>query len=829
MLLQTAQEYKKVFENNGLDVQIMPLRHSNKNPVFKHKGGAYTPEKEKQVLADQKHWIDEKKACNLGWLMNDQLFCLDLDGAGTTPEEKEKTAANYFQMFQEKFDLTGAWIERTRKGYHLIWKKPEQLKEVTLATDAFKQAGFPGIDLVTVTGSSHNNIPTKAVLCVYPSTNKVWLDSNSPLTGHQLKEPPNDLTEWILRHRRTTAQRRVTGEERQEKKSIQIRKRVKGHGSPREIQELKLILDELPSTYYEDTGNGGDWNLWFKVMVGVQYLMGDDGYETWVAFNKKAQCWTPEMEESNKTRYWDKHIGEETTTPIKMGSFRYWIRTDNPAAWIEIGKQNLLNYHVAAFYGSWYELAEMSSLELPNIVYNKITNRWCKFEDGVWDTDYQRLIVDLNSDVRVNFEKTLESRFQEWYKGEDPDRAKAKITRVGLKFSSNPEKVVSQLKSICSKEIVFDENPWLIGVKGGWVYDLRKKCFRKAKKEDYVSKAVGFIAEDIINVSQELMDELENVLEDILPIQEQREYQLYLLALSLNGIEAKRFSCQNGSGANGKSTLFGLLKVALGDYCKNVSTEHYTTRFSQSGPRPDLLDFQGTRLFIATEPSEGERFNSGSIKKLTGGDPIRCRGMYFGETLEFYCVGQHNVLCNDLPNLSGVDGGIRRRIVNFRYPTKFVKNPDPNNKFEKLINVKFKSQEWFQQMGAAVLKLLFELHDRYLELGQAEYQLDPPKSLTILTDEWISNSIDVREVIEEYYLPNPESSERISAKDLYAIYRESDSYQQLSKKEKRLWGKKYSLQKLEEVNPLWAAAKVCNNQGTWYTIDNLIEPKELEI
>lgn len=845
-MVEMCKTYKRVFKDNDLDIQIMPLRPDNKNPIVPHKGGVYD---ENKFIYNTKNWTHKGKLCNFGLLMNEQVFCIDLDGVfdKTAPKDQQvvqqkESAEKYYKMFSEKFDLSGAWIEKTRKGYHLIWKKCDELKNCTCAPSGFKNAGYPGIDFVTISKSIHNNVATKSILAIHPSTNKNWISSNNPLNGHKIQYPPDNLVNWINENlRQSKSQSQSQPRQQIKKKTVQIRKRVQAHGTEHEINELKDILDKLPPKYYEDESHGGDWQLWFRVMLGIQYIMGESGYDTWVQFNKKSCIWDEDVQETNKRRYWDENIGIFTDNPVNIGSFRYWIQNDNPEAWIKIKQKSLLNLQLKALNGSWFDLAILAAAELPNVCYDTITNTWCKFEDGVWYMDYRKVIVDLNEIVANNFKLTLTEFFKNKKTGilatkdiEENERNQKlarvekdikKVNAICLKIGNEPDKLKKQLKEIVGKEIKFDKNPWLLGFKNGWVYDLKAKMFRQAEMDDMVSMKTNYSADEVIDVTEEQMQELKQVIEDILPDKEARDYQFYLLALALNGIEAKRFCCQNGSGANGKSTLFGLLKVALGDYCKNISTMHYTKPMNESGPRPDLLDLQNTRLFIATEPSEGERFNSGAIKKITGGDPIRCRGMWSGKTIEFYVVGQSNVLCNDKPDLEGIEGGLLRRIVNFVYPVKFVSKPDPNNPYEKPINMKYKSEEWYQTQGAVMLKWLINLHNHYLDLGQTEYQLQPPSSIVANTKEWVSDSMPFKSFLESCYRPMPRKQGiKLKAIDAHMAFRESDIYMSMTKKEKRTWSKKNCIDKLLELSPEWKNSYDGHRQQIFWV--EQIEPED---
>ena len=67
---------------------------------------------------------------------------------------------------------------------------------------------------------------------------------------------------------------------------------------------------------------------------------------------------------------------------------------------------------------------------------------------------------------------------------------------------------------------------------------------------------------------------------------------------------------------------------ALGGYAVVTSNDLLTEDISTCKPRSDLQRLRGRRLAIIQEPSTQKQFNSSSLKAITGGDTIECRGYY---------------------------------------------------------------------------------------------------------------------------------------------------------------------------------------------------------
>ena len=65
-----------------------------------------------------------------------------------------------------------------------------------------------------------------------------------------------------------------------------------------------------------------------------------------------------------------------------------------------------------------------------------------------------------------------------------------------------------------------------------------------------------------------------------------------------------------GSGANGKSTFFGVLRVMLGDYYQGIQVETFLSKAFQSSSEPyELARVKGARMVVPDEVPEGRRLN----------------------------------------------------------------------------------------------------------------------------------------------------------------------------------------------------------------------------
>lgn len=117
----------------------------------------------------------------------------------------------------------------------------------------------------------------------------------------------------------------------------------------------------------------------------------------------------------------------------------------------------------------------------------------------------------------------------------------------------------------------------------------------------------------------------------------------------------------HGSGANGKSTLFGTLQRMLGDYAVQLDP-HLLIDTGHDQHPTGLTDLRGARLAATIETEAGRRLAESLVKQLTGGDRIRARRMRC-DFFEFLPTHKLWVAGNHLPSIVGNDHAIWRRIL----------------------------------------------------------------------------------------------------------------------------------------------------------------------
>lgn len=161
---------------------------------------------------------------------------------------------------------------------------------------------------------------------------------------------------------------------------------------------------------------------------------------------------------------------------------------------------------------------------------------------------------------------------------------------------------------------------------------------------------------------------------------EQVEFFQRLIGYSLLGTPREDLLViPHGVGSNGKSTVLGKIRDALGAHAKSASAETFLSASGGQGAaagaaREDLLRLRGARFVYVGEPDEGSELREGLIKAMTGGDPIPARGLWSKTTIEVVPTWVAFMPTNHKPIVKGDDHAIWRRLMLVPFERNFDKD-----------------------------------------------------------------------------------------------------------------------------------------------------------
>jgi putative DNA primase/helicase len=147
-----------------------------------------------------------------------------------------------------------------------------------------------------------------------------------------------------------------------------------------------------------------------------------------------------------------------------------------------------------------------------------------------------------------------------------------------------------------------------------------------------------------------------------LPDEELREWVQMALGYSMLGRHSEWLFIPYGSGANGKSTILGAVRHALGEYACEAAPELLTERREQS-PSSDSAraGLRGRRFVTTVETGRSKRLAEVLMKVLTG-EPV-ITGKYMGKDyFEFQNQTAVWLATNHKPVVQASDLGVWRRI-----------------------------------------------------------------------------------------------------------------------------------------------------------------------
>ena len=154
------------------------------------------------------------------------------------------------------------------------------------------------------------------------------------------------------------------------------------------------------------------------------------------------------------------------------------------------------------------------------------------------------------------------------------------------------------------------------------------------------------------------------------------KYLIKFLGYSLSGdLSDSSINIFYGSGSNGKSTLFEIMKKMLKKYYTTLSESVMIKTDKRTSATPELIPLKDARLSVLSETNENEALNESRLKSITGGDEISARDLYKSQ-ITFHTQSKMVLVTNNLPQFNINDGGMMRRIRLFPFINKFTRTAE---------------------------------------------------------------------------------------------------------------------------------------------------------
>jgi putative DNA primase/helicase len=197
----------------------------------------------------------------------------------------------------------------------------------------------------------------------------------------------------------------------------------------------------------------------------------------------------------------------------------------------------------------------------------------------------------------------------------------------------------------------------------------------------------------------------------------------------------------------------------MGDYAKITDFETFAIK-NTSDPHSDIAALKAVRLVIAAEAKDDtkskfniKKLDTELIKKLSGGEPLKCRFLY-GEWFELFAEFKLWLMLNELPTITDNSHAMWRRLVLIPFNV-IIPQEQKILDFDKIL---------YNEERAGILLWILDGYKKYRKLGK----LKTCSAMEIAKNEYHMEQDDIlRFVNDELY----GHIETIKTKECYDLYK----------------------------------------------------------
>lgn len=553
-----------------------------------------------------------------------------------------------------------------------------------------------------------------------------------------------------------------------------------------------------------------DFDSWIKVGWALHNI-DKSLLNVWLDFSKRSS----KFKDGDCEERWNNMRNEGLT----IRSLMTWAQEDNYHKYTEFIKQEFSNTLNQSLDGSSYYVAKaLYSKYRDRFIYNPKVLSWYEFKNNRWNRihDGYTLKLLISEDFANEYLQLINKINNKAAKLSGNDKSDQ------ISKANNIQKIINNLMNITFKEkimkesiILFtdpdfndklDENYDLIGFNNG-VYDLLNDEFREGRPDDFISKSTNIEYYPFCELNP-YFPKMYKFFQEILPNNNVRNHFLLALSSCMSGHNKdEKLRIATGSGGNGKSLLFSLVQQALGDYYISCPITIITRkRNSSNQASPELLRIKGARCGCFQETDDGEKLNVGMMKEITGGDSFMVRGL-FENPIEIKPQIKFFLACNQLPELPSIDGGVKRRLENIVFGSKFVENPIKPNEFLIDNMLKQRIKEWAPLFSSYLIHLYVT---RYKKLDL----LIAPNEVKLSTESYIAENDHYTDYFINRIIFTNNKSDSITQSSMYDDFKSwyKNSRDGIFKAPSKLEFNKFMIEKIGEPKRNKWRGFIFNNQ-----------------
>ena len=562
-------------------------------------------------------------------------------------------------------------------------------------------------------------------------------------------------------------------------------------------RHLHALLDILDITYCTERGKWRDV-IFAIANTAVKNKSQTDFKPLAVWFSQKCPIkWNSAALDS----LWQEALTTTVEYPVTEYSIYYWAKACNPERYARIHEQShfaVLSKYVYEFVGKLqhYMLADVLHLMLGQKFCVDIDsgarglNSYCWFEfvtpgqpmkpGEVWkwrkevepdelqifiSGSLSKMLNDVSGDIKQRAEKAQNPEHATYFKSIIKAYSTSKTNVFNDTFKNGIIRQAAYLFRKRGFAEKLDKIPYLFGTLNG-VLKLGPKCSLIDYYHEYpISRfsPVAYIRFDPYkpNVWQKI---ILDAIADIIIEPDARDWILFHAAQGLSGDPKEGLLLLwEGGGQNGKTSFLRWVAKALGPYADKFNIQLMCCdREDADKPNSAMMKFKHLNYAYSEESNKAQTLNVARMKEMVNAGEVSGRDLHskqetFTMKANMVAASQYSFIVNT------TDHGTWRRLRHYTSKTKFRKNPDPNNIYEKKEEQKFilqyPSDPAFQ---SAFLSILVHYYERLQNEYAGELKNVPCHTIEAETEvfrsgqdalhRWITQNIVISPVSIDYSL-----------------------------------------------------------------------------
>jgi len=517
-----------------------------------------------------------------------------------------------------------------------------------------------------------------------------------------------------------------------------------------------------------------DYNTWIAIGMAIKKIFpnDEDGLELFNYFSSKGQNYDGIEITTKKFNSFDANREKG----YNVETIYYYAMQDNKPKAIDIISKNTLQLAPT-------DICSFIKLLAGNKFFYKVENNtynlYC-YNGRYWEKDDVVLRSFISNELHEFLKYILVNVYWETV-GREFQQYKNKIDR--LKTISYKREIIETYKEYNSrKDINFDDKWWLFGFNNK-VYDMKECEFRDYKPEDYITITTGY---DYRDPTEDEIEFVNKLLNQIMPIEAERETFLDILASGIDGRCPEKFIVYNGGGGNGKGVIDDLMLKMTGNYGM-LGNNNLLFENSKMGSNPEKANMHKKRYVVFREPPANKKFENSTVKELTGGGSFSARGHFESDTQKEL----NNTMiceCNEKPLFKDkiTDAEIRR-LIDIYFRASFTTDEEliDESKYIYRADAYYKTTEFQEKYKFALFKIITDRHKIYYHTNNSVIKL--ASSIVSRTQSYLESCCDVVGWFKDNY--TEDNTKYSTMKDIYELFKTSEIYLEMSRNKKENYSK----------------------------------------